>query len=334
MADEIEVEKLSKQQLKNIVRPIVISQGNKYIKELLRDNGIKIGTTKADFASNIDDAIESGDLTQPMLEDWLSKIDGWGNQHVYLFSPPEIPFTDLSNKIAASPKTDLLGKEVSYDFPDNLTLTSIALSAARLSMTWHRGNGRWLRAKSKDRRRTISGDLYEFRAYRERYDRSAVRFEWQTADPYCSIFIQLPNDKDVHKDALKQVWQDLKDAGIADEALTKISLSEAFKNLTRHGNIEVRATRMMTHGGHVDPVATLAEGGIKDVEAVRHVRTGVNDDEFTSADGTFNFTTDDIAGLTTSVKLQGYGSESRLRVWVQCERNDIYLLIKEIWDNN
>ena len=91
---------------------------------------------------------------------------------------------------------------------------------------------------------------------------------------------------------------------------------------------------MMTHGGHVDLVATLAEGGIKDVEAVRHVRTGVNDDEFTSADGTFNFTTDDIAGLTTSVKLQGYGSESRLRVWVQCERNDIYLLIKEIWDNN
>lgn len=329
-----EAPELSKKQLKDIVRPIVLSQGNKYIKELLRDNKIKIGSIKSDFSENINEAIDSGDLTQQMIESWLLKIEGWGNQHVYLFSPPNIPFSDLNGKITASKKSEFLGIKISYDFPEELALTSITLDASKLSMTWHQGNGRWLRAKARDEQRTIDGDSYQFRAYRERFDRSVVRLEWQFGNPYCVIFIQLSNDTDVHKEALEQVWNDLKNAGISNDVLTKLSLSKAFKNLTRNSDVEVRSTRMMTDGGHIDLVSTQAEGGIQDIKAIRHVRKGVDDKEFMSADGTFNFTKNDISELSNPIKLQGYGSDSRLRVWVQCERSDIYLLIKEIWDNN
>jgi hypothetical protein len=49
---------LSKPQLKELVHRVVVAQGNSFIKELLRNSGAKIGTTKEDFANNLDVAIE------------------------------------------------------------------------------------------------------------------------------------------------------------------------------------------------------------------------------------------------------------------------------------
>ncbi|MFX7825231.1 hypothetical protein ABTK20_22785, partial [Acinetobacter baumannii] len=75
----------SKEELKQIVGSIILSQGNDFIKELLRQNKIPIGTTKPEFGRNLSQAIETGALSQEMIEDWLRDVEGWGNQHVYLY---------------------------------------------------------------------------------------------------------------------------------------------------------------------------------------------------------------------------------------------------------
>ena len=77
-----------KQQLKDAVRSIILVQGNEFIKELLRKHKLQIGTKKADFSKNILAAIDAGTLTRPMIEDWLSEVEGWGNQHIISSSHP------------------------------------------------------------------------------------------------------------------------------------------------------------------------------------------------------------------------------------------------------
>jgi hypothetical protein len=57
-------ESLGKAALKTVVAQIVLAQGNTFIKELLRSNKIPIGSTKADFAENLNAAIDAGTLTQ------------------------------------------------------------------------------------------------------------------------------------------------------------------------------------------------------------------------------------------------------------------------------
>src|SRR5258708_16953572 len=74
--------------LRRLVRGVVLAQGNLFIKELLRSKGIKIGSTKADFETNLLGAIESGQLTPVDVEKWLSEVEGWGDQHVYLYRLP------------------------------------------------------------------------------------------------------------------------------------------------------------------------------------------------------------------------------------------------------
>jgi hypothetical protein len=326
---------LTSKALKQAVSRIVLTQGNAFIKELLRSNGITIGSTKADFERNLMAAIDEGKLTQAMVEQWLAEVEGWGNQHIYLFRPPAVRPDEIAGLLAASKHEKLVGSPVSYAFPDALALSAISVSNDHLSMSWHRSKGRWDRAKAKDFQQEEGMERYEYRAYRERFDRTVVRFEWRFADPFCAIMIQLPHEGDEHSAAMARVWEDLKDAGIAPAPLERIGLSPAFKALSRKADgAVVQSARMMTEGGHVDLVSTLSEGGIAEVEAVRQVRRAVDDAKFGAADGMFDFRKDRYERLSRAVKVQGYGLESRIRIWVQCKREDVYLVTDVIWRSN
>ena len=252
----------------------------------------------------------------------------------YLFEPPAIPLTDIRSALEASKHAELLVRKVSYDFPNRLSLSTINLSDDHLSITWHRGRGGWERAKAKDFQRDEGPDSFEYRAYRERFDRSVVRFEWRLSDPYSAIMIQLPNEGDEHEKALNQVWQDLKEAGLLPRPLDKIRLSPAFKKLGRNTAAIVQSTRLLAQGGHVDLVSTLSEGGIEAVEAVREVRRGVDDANFVAADGMFSFAEEKYKQLSRTIKMEGHGLDSRLRIWVQCKRDDVYFVLSVIWVNN
>lgn len=55
---------------------------------------------------------------------------------------------------------------------------------------WHQGTEFAIRRKDMDRREEIQGDIYEFRAYRIRSDRSVTRFVARPKDGLAAIFIQ------------------------------------------------------------------------------------------------------------------------------------------------
>src|SRR5437879_6514364 len=74
--------------LRKLVRGIVLAQGNAFVKELLRSKGIRIGDTKADFERNMLEAIRDGRLRRSDVDQWLDEVEGWGNQHVYLYHVP------------------------------------------------------------------------------------------------------------------------------------------------------------------------------------------------------------------------------------------------------
>lgn len=56
--------KMAKPELKRLAHRVIVAQGNFFIKELLRSSGAKIGTTKEDFAKNLDAAIDADLITQ------------------------------------------------------------------------------------------------------------------------------------------------------------------------------------------------------------------------------------------------------------------------------
>lgn len=326
--------KLSKAELKDAVHRIVLSQGNIFIRELLRENDIKIGLTKADFRENLEKAIDEEKFTQEILEAWILKVEGWGDQHIYLCEKPALSPGAVRTAIEASTFKHLLDNAVSYAFPDSLTLASISASKTRLSVVWHRGMTGWRRDESKDRNETIDGDRYELRAYRERHDRAVVRLEWRYADPYCSILLQLPNEGDEHKVALSLIWSDMSILGIAPAPLSRVALSKSFAKLSRDPAIVTQNSRRAVPGGFVVLGSTIPASGIDKVEAVREVFKTVDDTKFKEADGIFAVSNGKAGPLTKAIKIQGYGEDSRLRVWAQCKRDDIFDLLALVHANS
>lgn len=322
--------------MKEAVRKIVLAQGNDFIKELLRQHKIKIGATKTDFLQNLMGAIDTGDFTQAMLEEWLAEIEGWGNQHIYLFEPPAHSYESLSKLLIVSEFKHLVGQAVSYAFPNELELCVIDLRPDSLSMGWHRSNDGWERAKAKDYQKEEGADLYEYRAYRQRFDRSVVRFEWRFGDPYAALMIQLPHEGTQHHDAMKRVWADLKTSDVAATPLVRHKLTTAFKVLSRKTvGAVVQSTTLVTDGGRVNLVSTLPDGGgIGEVEAVRQVRRGVDDSKFADTDALLEYRPTDYPALSRNIKIHGYGIESRIRIWVQCKKEDVYHVLADVWEHN
>lgn len=322
---------LSKPQLKELVRRVIVAQGNAFIKELLRSTGARVGASKEDFANNLDAAIDADELTQEKLEAWLAEVEGWGDQHLYLIAPPEVDPSKLAAGVAASPYAEALGAGASLDFPEALTLTHIVLSDGGLSMVWHQGKAGWNRFKPKDFTLDEGLEHYRFDAYRQRLDRSVVRFEWRFADPYCLVLIHRNPEID-HQAVFQDVRLTLAAIGCPDAGLQPIPLNQAVKVAASKGK-GVHSTRFELDGGYVEMASTLADGGIDAVEPVRVVLQAVDTGQFDRAQGMLHFAAEEH-GTSRRIAVQVYGREARLRIWAQCKREDVLRIVELLWGYN
>ena len=111
---------------------------------------------------------------------------------------------------------------------------------------------------------------------------------------------------------------------------SRLSLSQAVKSASKQKG--TKTARLEAEGGFVLLASTLKEGGIDEVEAVRHARNAVDDDEFAQAQGIFSVEPNGEGEDTISVQV--YGSEGRLRLWAQCKRDVVYSVIAYFMKHN
>jgi hypothetical protein len=111
-------------------------------------------------------------------------------------------------------------------------------------------------------------------------------------------------------------------------------LSEAVKKATKDKKMRVQSTRMGAPGGYAELAATAAGAGIGEIQGVRELRKAANDKLFPRADAMFTFTEERLPKISMPVKAHVYGSEGRLRIWAQCTRADVYLLMRYFWSKS
>lgn len=324
-------ENLTKPELKELARRVVVAQGNSFIKELLRNNDAKIGATKEEFAANLDDAIENDIIDQQKMELWLKETEGWGDQHLYVLQPPAIDSEALAAGIAASPHANLLHSVASLGFPDVLELKHITLDNSGISMVWHQSKEGWNRWRPKDFAEEVEFERYRFEAFRQRFDRSVVRYEWQFKDPYSAVLIHRNTEID-HETVFDNVRTALVAIGVPDLRLAWIPLNQAVK-VAATKDKGMHSTRFELDSGYVEMASTLAEGGIESVEPVRLVLQSVDTAQFDGAQGMLHFAAEEH-GISRRVAVQVFGSEVRLRIWAQCKRDDVFQLLSLLWGYN
>jgi hypothetical protein len=321
-----------------------MSQGNLFIRELLRKNDIRIGTNKAEFQRNLVDAIASGRLRLSQVREWLEEVEGWGDQHVYLYHvPPEIlrdPKWESPNNVRRGLPRDhqeLWQAEKVLQFPAKPTLTGIFYEENALRYVWHSAYETWQRAPEKDYRDKLEADLYEFRAYRQRKDRTVRRFVLRRDLALAGIFLQTEWSQKEHTDAMSDVIRTVTPI-VAFDKLRPVSMSVVIKRLDQmeqaslmpDTNVMAQKTRLADAGAYVE-FASTSELGYMQSEEVRRVRNSVRaDTAMIGANGTFIYVAKTPTGLDRPVKFDVFGEQRRVKLRSQLTASEVWTLLSHL----
>lgn len=321
---------------------IIRQQGNRFIKELLRVNGISIGNNKEDFENNLLAAIEEGRLHLADVEAWSANVEGWGNQHVYLFRLPRhaarlLARDPINSAAAAAGLTDYLGASPVMQFPDEPSLSSIDHDGNRLSIVWQEATAYWSRDSSHDYQAEEGLDLFEYRAYRRMEDRVVTRFEAREDLGLAAIFIPNPVKDEEHMrafDEVKRVVNLLVGGELMEDQL---DISIMSRNLDQHTmsldnqTITTQRSRLTAGGAHVEFAADSPDRGYGEENAVRQVRRSIRDQQIGAFRGTGSFIFHSGAGeVARQLRVGLYGSDFRIRLWAQMTSDEVWSILSQL----
>lgn len=335
--------------LKRLAAGIIRAQGNRFIKELLHERKIPLGTNKDDFERNLNAAIESGELRLEDVDTWLRGVEGWGNQHVYLYaltSPVTTSLTEpkLRKAATAAGHEKLWNASTVLRFPDKPKLTSISFDAGVFSMVWQEASPSWAPTPDKNFEKDEGLDTYEYRAFRKVERRAISRFEAHKGLGLAALFIADPIQGDEHAGAIAaargEIAKLLNLSVLEDNQLdiSVVSRNMDQKNVPTNANpkpgIKTQKTRLSSGGSYVEFAASSKDKGYAEENAIRDVRKSIRSAQlpaFQGTTGVFVFQPGAAAGMIDRpLRVQLYGGNDRIRLWAQMDSEEVWAILEHI----
>lgn len=336
--------------LKRLVAGIIRAQGNRFIKELLRDRGLPIGTNKTDFETNLNAAIEAGKLRLDDVDGWHKLVEGWGNQHVYLYNLPpalrrELTEPTIRARVAQNEELKKVweGKTV-LEFPEMPSLTSVSFADSVLRLVWQEFSPGWTPVPEKNYTQEEGLDTFEYRAWRKIERRAITRFEAHLDKKLAALFIPNPIEGKEHKVALaeaKRVIALLLNLAVLESAQVDVSVvSKTLDQGNVPGNarqtpeVKTQRSRLAAGGAYVEFAADSSEKAYWEEAPIRDVRKSVRArqlPDFEGTEGVFLFQpTAGPSGLSRALRVQLHGKGDRIRLWAQMDANEVWTILTKL----
>lgn len=335
--------------LKRLVAGIIRDQGNRFIKELMRTKDIKLGVNKDDFEYNLNNAVQLGELRLSDVDAWLQSVEGWGNQHVYLFTLTsailsELTESKLRRAVENAGYNDLWNASTVMSFPDEPEPTSISFTDGVLRIVWQEASSGWTPVPKKNYTEEEDLDTYEYRAYRKVDRRAVTRFEANKALGIAALFIAYPIQGDEHMEAVaevKRVIDLLMNLSTLEKNQLDISIvsrnmdqGNVPSNSNLNPDIKTQKTRLASGGSYVEFAALSKDKAYTDETAIRDVRNSIRAQQlsaFQGAAGVFIFQPGSGSPpLSRPLRVQLYGSDDRIRLWAQMDSTEVWSILREI----
>lgn len=335
--------------LKRLAAGIVRAQGNRFIKELMRDQGITLGANKNDFERNLSTAIEDGDLRLATVAAWLQSVEGWGNQHVYLYALTSTITRDLTEPklrqaVSSAGLGHLWNVATVLAFPDEPELISISFTDGTLRLVWQEASPGWTPVPEKDFTQEDGLDTYEYRAYRKVERRAITRFEARKELGLAALFIADPIQGEEHGKAIaeaKRVVGNL--MNLSDLENNQLDISVVSRNMDQRNvpsnanpnpSIKTQMARLSSGGSYVEFAANSKDRGYAEESAIRDVRNSIREPQlpaFRGATGVFVFQPGTgPSAFTRPLRVQLYSSDDRIRLWAQMDSVEVWNVLEEV----
>lgn len=222
-----------------------------WVRDLLKEKGLPSSGTKPELRERLEEHLEAQAVEPSDLVDLLDQVEGWGNQHIYLFKASDALLAVLSDQDAFRDKLRkahllrLLNKRVPLILPDEPTLSAIDWSEEQLRFIWV--EKRTYRESREDE--SYEDDGIEYHAYEVKHSRGLISFSSDLVSGLSELMIQrLPsgnnylNEKDKYIKELSAVFDTTQ--------LTLQKISRAIRKIDQASGIRKRSSQMATALGY------------------------------------------------------------------------------------
>lgn len=335
--------------LRQLATNIIRTQTNRFIKELLRIKGIRIGANKDEFESNLFAAIESGILVLDDVDEWLKDVEGWGNQHVYLYNVSRDLRADLTRakihqRVVDADLDHLWEGETVLAFPDKPELTSISFNDSVLRLVWQEASPSWTPIPDKNFIQQENLDTFEYRAWRMVERRAITRFEAHPDKGLAGLFVPDPIQRDEHQAAIEEARRvigllmdlsELEDHRINIPVVSRnLDQQNIPTNVTPSPDVKTQKSRLASGGAYVEFAATSRDKAYWEEDAIQNVRNSVRQDQllaFHGIGGVFIF--QEISKPNSParpLRVQLYGKNHRIRLWAQMDVGEVWAILEKL----
>jgi hypothetical protein len=231
----------------------LLSHPKRLLREFLRGHDLPVSLTKTELRDRLARALKTGEVSVANLVSLLNEVEGWGDQHIYLFRSTPRQAEDYNSPVHLRSILEEHGILHLYNrrnplvLPAQPELTAIKHTPERLRLQW---------VEVREWEEPVPEQDYEdediiFRAFRRRARRGIATFDWDLITRHAALMIQrLPSGSDYERERARfgEVLDPLVGMGKFFEPLR---VSRAIGRIEDSGEAQRRQYRHETANGYV-----------------------------------------------------------------------------------
>lgn len=249
-----------------LVLGYLLSHRMAFTQDFLRTRGLPFSGTKERLRHRLEGYLSDGNLHAVDLLRLLNTIEGWGNQHIYLYKASDQLVESWLEEGSARRRLGDLGivslfnRQRPLVLPEETTLSSIEWTPERVRFVWVEKRQWEERVSAQD----IEDEGMVWRAYHINISRGLVAFDWDLVSGHAALMIQrLPRGTKYHpvRDRFEKELEPL----VALSEFQRVRVSQAIQRV--EGSQEVRRRQLAYETRRGGKATFTSAGRFRDTSA-------------------------------------------------------------------
>lgn len=226
---------LSRSEIEQVVE-YVFAHRKEAVQQFLAEHSFPTSGLKDDLRDRVTNGLKSKAIIPEELIALLDTIEGWGNQHIYLYSAPpgELKIwkkkQEAVKRMTKAGNADLFNQCRPLVLPANPTLSSVEWTPQRVRCIWVEKREWEMRVPDEDSQDKVLGIFYK--AYQQQIARGITTFDWNLVTGEAALMIQrLPSGEGYNQ--IRQVYERELEPFITISNFTRVRTRRAIRNLEK-----------------------------------------------------------------------------------------------------
>lgn len=233
-----------------LILDYLLAHKKEFIQDFLRERSLYYSGTKAVLRERLEQYLGDGRLSGVQLVVLLNRIEGWGNQHIYLYKASSQSIEPWRTEGSARKRLrdlgliDLFNRQRPLVLPEETTLSSIEWTMKRLRFVWVEKRQWEERVPEED---IESADMV-WRAHRIKSARGLTTFDWDLVSGHAMLMIQRLPSGTKYRQIRDQFEKELEPI-VGLSQFERVRVSRAIQLIEESGEVRRRQLAYETRRG-------------------------------------------------------------------------------------